>query len=363
MKLIETVRFPIGAESNSFFAALASALLPVLGYTENTPYYCPPKGSNCIQCGNCQTSTLQKHQEQLYHDYISYTGVALGWYWPEERIGTYQVISDGGTGWDWPDEFVAYIMGIAGLSWKRVPAGASRDTILQMLSDSLMLGFPALIRLGNGVDWTVVLGCEDNGLLLGFAHPDASVKPDGTIGGLDTFVNWYASFKDAIIITGHETAPSVLLPDILQHMIAALEHPAHAALERQIYHRIDELNMDNAGETVQWLNDRVDKPIEDRFHMASCADKIRPTLTDSVKIADCMFQITKQYVFDNELDTTHGTCWKIWRLLGVSPYVDRHPAAKVVDPITKAELKRLFSIVFENDRIVLDWLRKALSFA
>lgn len=43
MKLIETVRFPIGAESNSFFAALASALLPVLGYTENTPYYCPPK--------------------------------------------------------------------------------------------------------------------------------------------------------------------------------------------------------------------------------------------------------------------------------------------------------------------------------
>ena len=146
-------------------------------------------------------------------------------------------------------------------------------------------------------------------------------------------------------------------------MIAALEHPAHAALERQIYHRIDELNMDNAGETVQWLNDRVDKPIEDRFHMASCADKIRPTLTDSVKIADCMFQITKQYVFDNELDTTHGTCWKIWRLLGVSPYVDRHPAAKVVDPITKAELKRLFSIVFENDRIVLDWLRKALSFA
>ena len=33
MKLIETVRFPIGAESNSFFAALASALLPVLGYT------------------------------------------------------------------------------------------------------------------------------------------------------------------------------------------------------------------------------------------------------------------------------------------------------------------------------------------
>ena len=67
---------------------------------------------------------------------------------------------------DWPDEFVAYIMGIAGLSWKRVPAGASRDTILQMLSDSLMLGFPALIRLDNGVDWTVVLGCEDNGLLL-----------------------------------------------------------------------------------------------------------------------------------------------------------------------------------------------------
>lgn len=139
MKLIETVRFPIGAESNSFFAALASALLPALGYTENTPYYCPPKGSNCIQCGNCQTSTLQKHQEQLYHDYISYTGVALGWYWPEERIDTYQVISGGGAGWDWPDEYIAYIMGIAGLSWKRVSAGASRDTILQRLSDSFTL--------------------------------------------------------------------------------------------------------------------------------------------------------------------------------------------------------------------------------
>ncbi len=32
MKLVETVRFPIGAESNPFFAVLASAWLPVLGY-------------------------------------------------------------------------------------------------------------------------------------------------------------------------------------------------------------------------------------------------------------------------------------------------------------------------------------------
>ena len=59
-------------------------------------------------------------------------------------------------------------------------------------------------------------------------------------------MNWYASFKDATIITGHEIAPSVLLPDILQHMMVALGHPAHAALEKQIYPRIDELTIDNA---------------------------------------------------------------------------------------------------------------------
>ena len=68
MKLQGIVQYPVDAQSNSFFCALASALLPALGYAEDTPYFCAPKGRRCVSCGECGEKTaLQKHHLALYH--------------------------------------------------------------------------------------------------------------------------------------------------------------------------------------------------------------------------------------------------------------------------------------------------------
>ena len=45
--LKDIVQYPFDAQSDSFFCALASALLPALGYTENTPYFCAPGHFAC----------------------------------------------------------------------------------------------------------------------------------------------------------------------------------------------------------------------------------------------------------------------------------------------------------------------------
>ena len=120
------IQFPCDAQSNPFFCALVSALLPTLGITEETPYYCAKNDSLCVQCGDCGVKTnMQKHHEALYHDYQTVTGVSFGWVWPEDYNTEYQIIENGGPGWNWPDKFIDYIMAYSGLAWRRLSKGRS----------------------------------------------------------------------------------------------------------------------------------------------------------------------------------------------------------------------------------------------
>ena len=67
-KILEhQVPFPVGAESDSFTAALASALVIARGYTEETPYWCTSNRRHCIHCSSCGDHLLERHQESIYH--------------------------------------------------------------------------------------------------------------------------------------------------------------------------------------------------------------------------------------------------------------------------------------------------------
>lgn len=367
------VAFPTDSESSPFFGALASVLLPALGYTENTPYYCGQRGSFCTHCGRCGDVTdLQKHHLQVYHDYQTLTGVGLGWYWPEDPDTEYQVIQNGGQNWDWPDDFIGYIMDIAGLTWKRLFRDNGRSTLFAEITASIDAGLPVLMELGTGPDWHVATGYDDSGRLYGldththwdpFVRP--SITPDGyTEEGLFVLSDWFDPFVDAIVISGRRE-PAVKLTDLLEHMIETLARPEHAALKAEIMRRIDRIGPDNAFETARWLNERAGFPIEARWHAASCTDSTLSRLTDNETARQKLFGVTERYVFDSNPDSTHGICWKIWKQLGVGPEtgyaLTPHSAELVGRPETKAELKRLFSIVFENDRIVLGLLREALA--
>ena len=147
--LPDVIQFPDGAESSPFFGALASALIPALGYAEDMPFYCDQKGSLCINCGNCNNSTLRKHRCKLYHDYQSFTGVSLGWVWPEED-SEYQTLPGWRKGWRWPDEFFGFIFGYAGLSWKRLSEGCAKNEAMDAIKDSIGAGLPVLLKLGDG---------------------------------------------------------------------------------------------------------------------------------------------------------------------------------------------------------------------
>lgn len=380
MKLIDSpVSFPCDAQSNAFFCALTSALLPVLGITEETPYYCAPKASLCVHCGGCgQKTTLQKHHAALYHELQTLSGVSFGWAWPEDGDCPYQTTEGGGPGWAWPDAFVGFILGFEGLSWRRLPKGTGEEVVYQAVTESIDAGFPVLMKLGLGPDWHVVTG-YDEGILYGLdshGHYIASVhpqiKPDRyTDDGLFVMSRWYESFEDAIVISGR-SAPAVSLSDVLARCIQILEHPVHARLEAELTARIDAVAPDNALVTAQWLNDRASFPIEARYHAAETFTSgesvtfglLRRAENPAVrkKLGDIFFH----YIADNR-DETHGVCWKIWGQLGVGPKTGYRLAPdaceRLLRPETQAELKRLFSLVFANDRAVLQVLREALALA
>lgn len=370
------VQFPCDAQSNPFFCALTSALLTALGYTEETPYYCPPKGSLCIQCGNCGSKTnLQKHHNTLYHDYQTVTGVSFGWAWPEDRSAKYHTVEKEGAEWRWPDEFVNYLMGYAGFTWRRISKGTDKDMVYQAITDSIDQGFPVLMKLGTWVDWHVVTGYQE-GVLYGMdshshyhKHVHPQVQPDSyREDGLFVMSGWFEVFEDLIVITGH-CKPSVMLTDVLGRIIQTLEHPVHQRLEADLMSKIDQITPDNAEDTAKWLNDVASFPIEARWHAAETFSSGESTtfgiqrMTQNKGVNEKLRAVFSSYVEDKNKDT-HGVCWRIWSQLGVGPEsgyaLSPNVKELVIRPETQAELKRLFSIIFENDRNALRALREAL---
>ncbi len=367
------VQFPCDAESDPFFSALASALLPVLEYSEETPYWCSPKGAYCKRCGGCgDKSTLQKHQLSVYHALLTATGIAFGFDYPEDDDVDYHSFEGVDIGWRWPDEFIGYIMGFAGLTWKRVSPNAAESEIYKAITASIDLGFPVLARLGgHGVfpgdtAWQIVTGYK-NGALCGLdSHSHSLSEAAEYSDGLFLAQNWYDNFIDAIIITGH-CKKSVAYTDVLKRIVGTLRHPSHERLEKDIMAKLDAVTPENAEQTARMMCGIASVPIEARWHAAEafCSmENMISCLTEDQslksKLSDLFF---RKYIADNH-DETHGVCWKIWGLLGVGPETEYRitpeSAGRLLNHETRSEIKRLFQIVFDNDSIILAELNRIL---
>ena len=358
------VPFPCDAESDPFFSALSSALLPILGYSEETPYWCSPKAAYCIGCGGCgDKTTLQKHQLSVYHALLTATGTAFGFDYPEDDEVDCHSFEDVEIGWRWPDAFIGYIMGFAGLTWKRITRDADQSEIYKAITASIDLGYPVLARLGgHGVfpgetAWQVVTGYKD-GALCGLDANSLS-ETAAYSDGLFLLRNWQDSFIDAVIVTGHQEK-SVAYMDVIDRIIRTLSHPSHAKLESDIMAKLDAVTPENAEQTAMMMCGITGVPIEARWHAAEafCSmDNMISCLTEEQalksRLSDLFF---KKYIADHN-DETHGVCWKIWGLLGVGPetgyWITPESAERLLNPETRNEIKRLFRIVFDNDRAVL----------
>ena len=79
------------------------------------------------------------------------------------------------------------------------------------------------------------------------------------------------------------------------------------------------------------------------------------------KMADLFFE---RYVADGNSET-HGIGWKIWACLNVGPQTEFLPTEESFKLIQQSdvqnELKRLFKIVFDNDRAVAGGIMEILS--
>lgn len=361
--------YPQGAESDPFFAALATALLPILGYDEDTEYYCSPRGRYCTLCGECGRSRLMSNHEMLYHALFAASGAAFCFDAPEDddcENKTYPGVS---RGWRWDDEFVDRLARVCGVSYCR-RRGDDVD-VSEQIANSLSRGYPVLARLGASGNcvfgdyaaWCVVTGCDGDTLrgwdscfryLSAFAeYADSNADSEFILHG------WRERLNDAIIFTGR-VEPSVSFHEILRQIIDVLRCGAREDYRREVFGLIDGASGENAQMAAFILTSMTGYPIEARWHAAEafCSkDNVLVKLSDDeqlkAKLADLMFC---RYI-KNDNDETHGVCWKIWNLLGgwgergyeLAP----DAAERICQSEVKAELRRLYTMVFDNDEAVL----------
>ena len=352
-KQIEILPYPIGAESNGFIAALSSAVLPCLGFTEATPYWCAPKGSYCIKCGSCgNPSGLKKHQEMMYHTLLTASGLAFTFDYPEDDSVAYHTMPGISVGWRWEEPFVAALMDFIGLSYERCrnKTASEMHAVIKTAVDS---GYTALAanhgQWSGGTEWShcwnAVVGYTDDGICV-LRH------------GGEIITENQSAYEDWIVITGKAERRQTYR-DVLERIYRILTDPSHDAIEQEIYSDLSHVTPENAVGLAYKLMGINGVPIESRWHSAeafcSC-DNLLSSLTDNKEIKSQLSDLFFSRYIANNNNETHGTGWKIWGTLNVGPHTGYMPTeesfALIQKPEVQEELKRLYKIVFDNDRAV-----------
>lgn len=369
--------FPHDAESDGFIAALSSAVCAAKKYTDDTPYWCTPKGGYCKKCGGCTGQSLSKTQSSVYHCLLTASVLAFGFDYPEDDSVGSHTISNTPVGWRWDDGFMSDIMDFTGLSFIRCKNKTVAE-IREIVKDSIDSGYPAMAanysvypdEMAWVSCWKIICGYTDDGITVMNYGGGISDETDGT-------------YEDIIVITGetvraNNAACKQTYFDILKRIHAVLSDPSHDALENEIMSDLSDVTPENAVMLSYKLMGINGVPIEARWHAAeaftskdnllyslvnsSSADSVESNKLKAAaeKLANLFF---KCYSADGS-NETHGTCWKIWSCLNVDPQTGYLPTEEsfqlIQQPDVQSELKRLFKIVFDNDRAVASGIMEVL---
>ena len=351
MKKIEFVPFPSGEESNGFFAALSSAVMPCLGITADTPFWCSPNGSYCKHCQN-NCDIWHRHQEMLYHTLLTASGTAFTFDYPEDDEVDFHTLPDTPIGWRWEEPFVENLMHFTGLSYMRY-TDKSIPEMRDILCKSIDSGYTALCADTRSISengawvrcWNVVCGYTDDGILV--MHHGGEIITEN-----DTF------YSDWIVITGKAERKQTYR-DVLERIYKILTDPSHDALAKDIEAILSRVTPENAAFTACVMMGINNVPIETRWHAAEAfcsADNLLSSLTDDSAVKQKLSALFFDRYIANDNNETHGIGWKIWGTLNVGPATGYMPTeesfALIQKPEVQEDLKRLFKIVFDNDRAV-----------
>lgn len=377
-KQLTTHPFPHDAESNGFIAALSSVVCAAKKYTDDTPYWCTSKDCYCKKCGDCTGQSLGKTQSSVYHCLLTVSGLAFVFDYPEDDSVGAHTIPDTPVGWRWDDGFMADIMGFAGLSFIRFKNKTIAE-IREIIKDSIDAGYPAMAANHNVyTDETAWVSCWK--IVCGYTNDGITVMNYGGEVNDETS----GAYEDIIVITGevdrtNSAACKQIYFDILKRIYAVLSDPSHDALENEIMSDLSNVTPENAVMLSYKLMGINGVPIETRWHAAEAftsKDNLLYSLVDSSpadsaesnklkaaaeKLADLFF---KRYSAEGN-NETHGIGWKIWSCLNVGPqtgYLPTEESFKLIHHSdVQNELKRLFKIVFDNDRAVADGILEILN--
>lgn len=160
-KILEhQVAFPVDAESDNFTAALASALVIVQGYTEETPYWCVRNRRYCNHCSSCGDNLLERHQLSIYHCLLTASTLAFGFDYPWDDSVDPHSLPGFRRGWRWDDDYVNTLARFAGFSYLRYDGTNVQEEVLSAMKSSLDIGFPTLLRLENEMKWILAVGYD-----------------------------------------------------------------------------------------------------------------------------------------------------------------------------------------------------------
>lgn len=358
MTKLNILPFPTEGESNGFLAALASAAMPCLGFDGDTPYWCGPKGSYCIHCGNhCDLAV--RHQEMLYYTFLTASGIAFCFDYPEDDGADFHTMPGIEKGWRWEEPFVSNLMDFAGLSYERYSRKSTAD-MQEAIRRSIDRGYPALCADPHNLTgdrtcscWNVVYGYEREGVNI-MRH------------GGRTFTETHRVYGDWIVITG-KTARKQTYRDVLERIYSVLTAPSHDALEQKIYEKLTHVTKENAQEISCKLMKINRVLIEGRAYageaFCSCGNLLY-AMTDDWALKGRLKELFFSRYIKNDNNETHGTGWKIWGALQTGPQTDYLPVEAsytlIRQKAVQEELKRLFRIVFDNDRAVARELKEIL---
>lgn len=334
MKIIleHQVPFPVGAESDRFTAALASALVISRGYNH----------------------LLERHQESVYHCLLTASTLAFGFDYPWDDSVNPHSLPGFRSGWRWDNDFVDALARFAGFSYLRFDSTSAQEEVLSTMKNSLDTGFPTLLRLENEMEWNLAVGYDAD-----------------TVYGLDSQFhtlpdNWHSMLRDAIVITGN-TTPDMPYKEFLERIVSALSYEEHTGLESVIMDALDHVTIENAMDTAGMMCGINSVPIEARWHAAEAfggVENLLDNICTNKEIHSRLNDIIFARYAMNGNNETHGIGWKIWEALGVGPEtgydITRQSADLILQKATQETPKHLFAKVFENDRAVCAEIRACL---
>lgn len=364
--------FPYDAESNGFIAALSSVVCAAKKGPNDTPYCCSQKDGYCKKCSGCTGQSLGKTQLSVYHCLLTASGLAFGFDYPEDDDVGAHTIPNTPVGWRWDDGFMANIMNFAGLSFIRCKNKTVAE-IREIVKNSIDAGYPAMAANHSVYPnemawvscWKIVCGYTNDGITVMNYGGEANDETSG-------------AYEDVIVITG-ETDRKQTYFDVLKRIYAVLSDPSHDALENEIMSDLSNVTPEKAAMLSYKLIGINSVPIEARWHAAeaftskdnllylligsSSADSAKSNELKAVaeKLADLFL---KRYIEEGN-NETHGIGWQIWACLNVGPQTGYLPTEEsfnlIQRPDVQSELKRLFKIIFDNDRTVANGIIEILN--